>query len=112
MMLIFLVAGSFLLMGNFVYLFSFSFCFIQQFVRGFSSTIIADYINKLTDSSMRATILSVQSLVGKLIYAVILPIVGWVADVYTLIQALVLVGITALLCGVLMVVVFVKAKIY
>jgi len=58
--LIFLVAVSYLLMSHFIFLFSFSFCFIQQFVRGFKGIVVTDYINKLTASGVRATVLSVN----------------------------------------------------
>lgn len=100
-MLIFLVAGSYFLMSNFVFLFSFSFCFIQQFVRGFKNAVVTDYINQLSESSMRATILSAESFVGRLIYAVIIPLFGWIADVYTLGQALTVMGATTLISGII-----------
>lgn len=98
-LLTFLVSVSYLLMSNFIYLFSFSFCFIQQFVRGFKKIIVSDYINKLAPSNMRATTLSAESFVGRLIYAVIVPFFGYVADIYTLRQSLALIGSTALLSG-------------
>jgi len=105
-MLIFLVAVSFLLMSNFIFLFSFSFCFIQQFVRGFKNIIVSDYINKLVSSDIRATILSVESFFGRLLYAIIVPIFGWIADVYSLTQALAMMGIIALFFGVLFLISF------
>lgn len=110
-MLIFLVAWSYLLMSNFVFLFSFSFCFIQQFVRGFKKIVITDYINKLTKSSMRATILSIESLFGKLLYAIIIPIFGWIADVYTLVQALTIIGITTLIFGIIILIILKKDRV-
>lgn len=109
--LIFLVAGSYLLMSNFVYLFSFSFCFIQQFVRGFKNAVINDYINQLADSSIRATILSAESFVGRLLYAFIVPIWGWIADIYTLQQALSVIGITSLVIGTIIVITLKKVKV-
>jgi hypothetical protein len=96
-MLIFLVSISYFLMSNFVFLFSFSFCFIQQFVRGFRNVVITDYINQLVTSNMRATILSVESFIGKLLYAIIIPFIGWVADVYTLQQSFMILAITTLI---------------
>lgn len=99
MMLIVLTAISYLLMSNFVYLFSFTFAFLHQFVRGFSKVVITDYVNKLTTSEIRATVLSVKNMMGQLIYAVIIPLVGWIADVYSLIQALTVLGITTLIIG-------------
>lgn len=98
-MLIVLIGVSYLLMGNFIYLFSFSFAFMQQFVRGFSDPVITDYINKLASSDVRATLISAQNLVGRLFYAAIIPVIGWIADVYTITQALTVLGITTLIIG-------------
>ena len=86
--------------------------FLQQFVRGFKKVIITDYINKLADSNIRATILSVESLVSKLIYAMIIPIFGWFADVYSLTQALSIIGITALIVGVIVIILLKKNKVF
>lgn len=110
-MLIFLVAGSYFLMSNFVFLFSFSFCFIQQFVRGFKNAVITDYINQLTNSSMRATILSAESFIGRLLYAIIIPIFGWIADIYTLQQALMVMGATTLISGIIILIILKKDKV-
>jgi len=110
-MLIFLVTGSYFLMSNFVFLFSFSFCFIQQFVRGFKNTVVTDYINQLTESTMRATVLSAESFVGRLFYAAIIPIFGWIADVYTLEQALTVMGITTLISGIIILIILKKNKV-
>ena len=110
-MLVILVGVSYLLMGNFIYLFSFSFAFLQQFVRGFSSVVITDYINKLTSSKIRATILSAQNLLGSLFYATIIPFIGWIADVYTLTQALSILGITSLTFGIIILMVIHRTKV-
>lgn len=110
-MLVFLVSASYLLMSNFVYLFSFSFAFLQQFVRGFGQPVFTDYIHKLTESRMRATILSVQNLMQRFIYALIIPILGWVTDVYTVIQALIVLGITTFVIGGITLVVLYKQKV-
>ena len=107
-MLILLVALSYFLMSNFVFLFSFSFCFIQQFVRGFKNAVVTDYINQLTSSDIRATVLSAQSFIGRLIYAIIIPFIGWVADVYTLVQAFGILAITSLVTGIVILVILRK----
>jgi len=109
--LVFLVAGSHLLMSNFVFLFSFSFAFLQQFVRGFKNTVITDYINKLTTSDMRATVLSAESFVGRLLYAIIIPIIGWIADIYTIVQALSVLAITTLILGIIVLIFLRKDKV-
>ncbi len=97
--LIFLVSVSYFLMSNFVFLFSFSFAFLQQFVRGFRGVVIGDYINRLTSSKARATILSSETFIGKLIYATIIPVIGWITDTYSLLQAMTVLSITTLTIG-------------
>lgn len=97
--LIFITGVSYLLMSHFIYLFSFLFCFLQQFVRGFRKTIINGYINQLATSDIRATILSIDSFISRAIYALIIPIFGWIADVYSLPQALMVMGVTSLATG-------------
>ncbi len=109
--LIFLLSTSYFLMSNFIFLFSFSFCFIQQFIRGFRNTVITDYINRLVDSDIRATTLSVENFTGKLIYATILPLIGYIADIYTLQQAFSILGITTLFIGLIMLMLLKREKI-
>ncbi len=110
-MLIFLVSISYILMSNFVFLFSFSFAFLQQFVRGFRGVVVNDYINQLTNSNSRATILSSEALIGKSIYALIIPIIGWITDIYSLLEALLVLGITTLLIGIIMLLMIKKYKV-
>lgn len=111
LMMIFLIATSYLLMSSFVFLFSFTFCFIQQFVRGFKSIVITDYINNLVGSDIRATILSIESLVCKLLYAMVIPIIGYIADVYSVVESLWVLGITTLVIGVFILLFFRKLKV-
>lgn len=110
-MLVVLVAGSYLLMSNVIFLFSFSFCFLQQFARGFKNAVITDYINKLTTSNMRATVLSAESFVGKLLYAAIIPVIGWIADIYSLVQALSILAITTFVSGIIILILLRKNKV-
>ncbi|MEE8399426.1 MAG: MFS transporter [Desulfobacterales bacterium] len=110
-MLIFMIAASYFLMSSFVFIFSFSFCFLQQFVRGFRNTVISDYINKLTPSSMRATILSTETFVGRLSYAAIIPLIGWIADVYTLVQALMVLAVSTLITGTVVLMILHKKEV-
>ena len=56
--------------------------------RGMNDPVVKTYINGLVSSEDRATILSVKSLVGRLIFAVIGPFLGWVYDAYSLSLAL------------------------
>ncbi len=110
-MLIFLVSGSYFLMSNFIFLFSFSFSFLQQFARGFKKVIVSDYVNKLTTSDIRSTVLSAESFVARLLYAIIIPIVGWIADIYSLIQAIAVLAFTTLILGIIIFFIFQKMKV-
>lgn len=97
---IFILIGiSYLLMGNFIYLFSFVFVVIIQLVKGFAWIVISDYVNQLTESSIRATVLSVKSLIERLFFVLLSPFIGVVVDVYSLQQALMLSGIMVLVLG-------------
>jgi len=98
-LLLVITSLCYLLMGNIIFIFSFIFAFLFQFVSGFSSVVISDYINKETDSDIRATVLSAKSFVGHVVYAVVVPIVGWLVDVYTLPQALIIIGVIVAIAG-------------
>ncbi|MDO8512807.1 MAG: MFS transporter [bacterium] len=88
-----LTSLCYLLMGKIVFIFGFVIAFIMQFVDGFSSVVISDYIHKETDSSVRATTFSVKGFIEHIFYALMAPLVGWVVDVYTLPQALIVMGV-------------------
>lgn len=102
--LILLTGTSYLLMSNFIFLFSFSFAFLHQFVRGFSKVVIADYVNQLSSSDSRATALSVKNQVGQVFYALLLPMVGYIVDAYSLVDALLSLGIVSLGVGIVVLV--------
>lgn len=62
-------------------------------VRGIATPVLKDYINRLCDSDIRATVLSVRNFVIRVFFAIIGPFVGWLTDAYTLKTALLLSGI-------------------
>jgi MFS family permease len=97
---LFLLTGfCFILMGKIIFIFSFVFAFLFQFVGGFSSVVISDYIHEEINSDIRATVISVKSLLGRFFYAISAPIVGWLVDVYALPQALEVIGIIVMVAG-------------
>ncbi len=102
---------GYLLTSKIIFLFSFVFIFLFQFVRGFSEPIFSDYVNQLTSSEMRATVLSVQSLIQRLLYAFLIPVIGWIADVYSILQALAISGFTALIGGSIILLILYKNKV-
>lgn len=106
-----LVFSGFFLMGSFVYWFSFTFAFMQQFIRGFSKVIVSDYINKHIDSSRRATVLSIQNMANSLFYALFIPFAGYVADVLSLLQAFFFIGTMSLVVGGFFLIIVIKKKV-
>lgn len=67
--------------------------FLFHLVRGYATPVLKDYINRVTSSEIRATVLSVRNFVIRIIFAVAGPLIGWVNDVYDLPAALLLGGI-------------------
>jgi MFS family permease len=94
-----LIGTSFLLMSHFIYLFSFCFALFIQFAKGFSQVVISDYVHQLTTSNIRATILSLKSLIERLFFTILSPLIGWVVDIYSLQQALTVSGTIILISG-------------
>lgn len=56
--------------------------------RGFATPILKGYINQMTFSEMRATVLSIRNFVIRLMFAAIAPFIGWLNDMYSLQTAL------------------------
>lgn len=53
-------------------------------LRGVFQPIALDYINRETDSSTRATVVSISQLFGRAFFSVLSPFLGWIADVWSL----------------------------
>ncbi|MGI9241139.1 MAG: MFS transporter [Verrucomicrobiales bacterium] len=63
-----------------------------SFVRGISMVLFSEAINRQTGSDRRATVLSLESLICRLLFAPLAPLVGWIADAYSLSTAIALSG--------------------
>jgi MFS family permease len=70
-----------LLMATFIGPLSFLFILGHQAVRGFARPIITDRILQYTYADKRATVLSLNSMGGRLFFALTGPLVGWLSDV-------------------------------
>jgi len=99
--LIFISFIGYMLLGIFNSLWAIGFIILFYFVRGISKPILKDYINKIISSNMRATVLSVQNLFGKLIFSIIGPFIGWITDVYYLQLALLTSGSIFIIFGII-----------
>jgi MFS family permease len=54
------------------------------FLRGLFQPIMLDYLNREIPSSIRATIISLNSLYTRLFFSILSPFIGWVADVWSI----------------------------
>jgi MFS family permease len=97
--LIVLAVGGYWLLSSFQRLWSIAFIFIFYFVRGIHVPILKDYVNRLISSDIRATVLSVKNLMGRLVFSIIGPIIGWLTDLYSLKLAFLVAGLNFLICG-------------
>ena len=99
-LIVFPVAGYFLL-SSFMFIWSGIFMLLFYITRGINNPVISDYINGLVTSDVRATILSVKNLVGRLIFSIVGPFVGWANDAISLRVALTTSGLIFLISGVI-----------
>jgi MFS family permease len=87
-----LVSTGFISLGLLSSYWAFLPMFVFYFARGIATPVLKDYINRLTTSDIRATVLSVRNAVIRIIFAGLIPLYGWYADVYTISQAYVFAG--------------------
>jgi MFS family permease len=100
-MLIILPALGYFLLSSFWFVWSLVFILLFYVARGINNPVISDYINGLISSDVRATILSVKNLVGRLIFSLVGPIIGWVNDIFSLKAALLSAGATFFILGII-----------
>lgn len=89
--LVMIIGGYVMLAFHLTYL-SLLILFLFYIIRGLATPILKGYVNQLTLSSMRATVLSIRNFVIRLIFAVVAPFIGWLNDYYSLKTALLVSG--------------------
>jgi predicted MFS family arabinose efflux permease len=67
--------------------------------RGVATPVLRDYMNRHIPSEMRATVMSIRSFIIRIVFASTSPFFGYVADVYSLQQALLFSGTLFLILG-------------
>jgi MFS family permease len=75
---------SFILLGFNASVFGLIFIFFIYLLRGLVTPILRNSINENTTSNKRATVLSIRSLVIRISFALSAPILGYIADNYSL----------------------------
>lgn len=78
------IAGAFWFLGNSETQWGIFWIFFIYLVRGIATPVLRNYINEITASEIRATVLSVRSFIIRATFAVTAPFLGWMADHYTL----------------------------
>ena len=68
-------------------------------IRGLATPVMRTYINDITPSNMRATVLSIRSFCIRVTFAIMAPLMGWIADIYTLKQSFLLLAIIVGISG-------------
>jgi len=96
-----LASAGYLLLSQFQTIWALPFLFIFYLVRGINGPVLNDYINRCVSSGIRETVMSVKSLVGRLMFAVLGPFVGWINDAYSFADAFLACGLVFLVSGVL-----------
>jgi MFS family permease len=78
------IVTSFILLGFNSSIFGLVFILIIYLLRGIVTPILRNAINENTTSNKRATVLSIRSLIIRISFAIIAPILGYIADNYSL----------------------------
>ncbi|MCP4721070.1 MAG: MFS transporter [Desulfobacteraceae bacterium] len=74
------IASGYFFLGIFNALGALFFMFFFYIIRGVATPVLKNQINEITPSQIRATVLSIRSLIIRLAFAVLGPLLGWQAD--------------------------------
>jgi hypothetical protein len=80
------------------------------FLRGIATPVLKDYINKNTDSGIRATVMSLRDLTIRVFFAMFAPLAGYFTDHYSLGSGLAISGGIILILACLNLGLFLKNK--
>ncbi len=95
-----LISGGYMAVGLINSLWALAFMFLFYMIRGIATPVLKDYINQVTTSEVRATVLSVRSFIIRFLFALLGPFLGWYSDKFSLQNALLLAGIVFLILSV------------
>jgi len=74
------IALGYLFLGLFNTLGALFFLFLFYIIRGIATPVLKNHINEITPSEIRATVLSIRSLIIRLAFVFMGPFLGWYAD--------------------------------
>ena len=84
--------------------------FVFYLVRGYATPVLKDYINRVTGSEVRATVLSVRNFIIRINFSLAGPLLGWANDMYDLPTALLWGGIIFLVLNIFTGILFLALK--
>jgi hypothetical protein len=95
-----LLSSGFFLSSQFISIYGIAVLLVFYFVRGTAHPILKDRINSLSASNVRATVLSIRSLIIRILFAILGPLLGWYTDKVSLSFALILCSLIVFIPGV------------
>lgn len=101
LILLLVIGLDFILLGLFPTVFLIPLIFLNAFLWGFSYPLFRDYINRLIQSDIRATVLSVANMMGSLAFVILSPLFGKLVDVFSLSTAFLVLGLYTVVYGLL-----------
>lgn len=107
-----LLSVSYFLLGLKSWLPGLAILLLFYIARGVATPTLKDYVNRITESDVRATVLSIRNFTIRIIFAVMGPIYGWCIDAYGLKEALMLAGALYTLFNFVTLYYFLKYKTY
>jgi MFS family permease len=73
------------------------FVFVFYAIRGIATPLLRNQINKYTSSEIRATVMSIRSLLIRILFAIFSPFLGYITDKFSLSETLLLSGVLVFL---------------
>ena len=94
-----LICGCYFVMSQTTSFWGLLILLLFYLTRGIATPVLRDYMNRHIPSEMRATVMSIRSFIIRIVFATISPFFGYVAEIYSLNQALLLSGILFFIIG-------------
>jgi MFS family permease len=94
-----LIAPTFVLVGLIDTPLLIPLIFLNAFLLGYAFPLLLDSLNRLIESDVRATVLSVANMAGSLSFVIVSPLFGKLVDVLSLSEAFLIMGIFFIVYG-------------
>lgn len=106
-----IISIIFMVLGLIQSIFLIPFIFLIGFVWNFSGPLLLGYMNRIIESDVRATVLSVNNMAGNISFIVLSPLFGTLVDVYSLSSAHIAMAIYFFVIGSLSLFLLIKNKV-